>query len=254
MTQFGPPDEQPGIAAPPPAYQPTPVGTNTLGLVGFIVSLVGVLTLGCLAPVGLLLSAIALLKAPRGFAAAGTIISVLTLGTAAGVAVVAWPTVRAEIEQQIAIEANDVMLVDAFEIESYVLEHRAEIGVVPASIDGLGIDPYYLFDEWGNAYLYQQASDGPGFLLISLGPDGQPRTDDDVTYTLIDPDNAEVEWTLVTGPGPISDQSLARGGALDSLAPIADFWRFSLAEAGSLPPQGEADPDALGLGVELDAW
>ena len=57
--------------------QPQPPAKNTIGLVGFIVSLVSLITCGVLAPVGLLLSVIGLFKAPRGFAIAGTILGVI---------------------------------------------------------------------------------------------------------------------------------------------------------------------------------
>ncbi len=49
-------------------------GTNGFGLAGFIISLVSVLTMFLLAPVGLILSIIGLRKAPRGLAIAGVII------------------------------------------------------------------------------------------------------------------------------------------------------------------------------------
>lgn len=51
--------------------------SNTLGLAGFIVSLVGWVTCGVLCPVGALLSLIALGKRPRGFAVAGLIVGIL---------------------------------------------------------------------------------------------------------------------------------------------------------------------------------
>ena len=50
---------------------------NGLGLAGFITSIVGWITFGLLCPIGLLLSIIALFKAPRGFAIAGLVIGVL---------------------------------------------------------------------------------------------------------------------------------------------------------------------------------
>ncbi len=67
-----------------PAGQPNvtnvvvhPQPTNNLGLAGFITSLLGILSCGVLAPIGLLLSLIGLTKQPRGFAIAGTIIGLL---------------------------------------------------------------------------------------------------------------------------------------------------------------------------------
>src|ERR1043165_9168202 len=65
----------------PPGSAPYPIvpqrRTNGLGIAGFVVSLVGIFTLGLLCPIGLLLSFIALFRAPRGFAIAGLIIGLL---------------------------------------------------------------------------------------------------------------------------------------------------------------------------------
>ncbi len=54
--------------------------SNTLGLAGFIVSLVGWVTCGVLCPVGALLSLIALARRPRGFAVAGLVVGLLGSG------------------------------------------------------------------------------------------------------------------------------------------------------------------------------
>src|SRR5690348_9132833 len=51
--------------------------TNGLGLAGFITSLVGIVTCGVIAPIGLVLSLFGLMKPPRGFAIAGTIIGLI---------------------------------------------------------------------------------------------------------------------------------------------------------------------------------
>ena len=55
--------------------QPAP--TNGLGIAGFIVSLVGLLSCGLLCPIGFLLSLVGLTKQPRGFAIAGAIIGAI---------------------------------------------------------------------------------------------------------------------------------------------------------------------------------
>lgn len=51
--------------------------SNTIGTAGFITSIVGLLTCGCLSPLGLLFSLLGLLSRPRGFAFAGTILGVI---------------------------------------------------------------------------------------------------------------------------------------------------------------------------------
>jgi hypothetical protein len=69
---------------PVPRYLPAPA-SNDLGLAGFIVSLLGlVLSGGLLCPVGLVLSAMALRREPRGFAVAGFVIGLV--GTLMGLA------------------------------------------------------------------------------------------------------------------------------------------------------------------------
>lgn len=68
----------------PQAYYDQPPPTNALGIAGFVVSLSGmVVTFGLICPIGLVLSLIGLLKSPRGYAIAGSIIGVLgsILGT-----------------------------------------------------------------------------------------------------------------------------------------------------------------------------
>src|SRR5688572_12689736 len=88
MTQIPPYPHQAGAQY---AMQPDPAPSNGMGMAGFIVSLIGLLTCGLLAPIGLLLSLLGLLKRPRGFALAGLIISVI--GTVLLVAV-GWGMVK----------------------------------------------------------------------------------------------------------------------------------------------------------------
>lgn len=49
-------------------------GSNGLGVAGFVLSLIGLLSCGLLSPVGLILSLAGLSKEPSGLAVAGTII------------------------------------------------------------------------------------------------------------------------------------------------------------------------------------
>jgi hypothetical protein len=51
--------------------------TNVPGVVGFILSLFGILTCGCILPLGLILSVIGLWNEPRGLAIAGTMIGII---------------------------------------------------------------------------------------------------------------------------------------------------------------------------------
>ena len=48
--------------------------SNPLGIAGFVISILGILSCGLLAPLGLLLSGMAMFRRPRGLATAGTVL------------------------------------------------------------------------------------------------------------------------------------------------------------------------------------
>ena len=180
-----------------PYVQPAP--TNGLGIAGFIVSLVGiVVTCGALCPLGLLLSLFALLKRPRGFAIAGTIIGLVGTGfialffglfatavlTRAGTAVV---------EEQTGLTA-DVLAEAEHIIDTYHIDN----GKLPEGIEGnkllVGLE-----DGWGGSIRYDH-EDELRYLVRSPGEDGEFDTDDDVTSG---PGNGEFDSPddTTTGPG-----------------------------------------------------
>jgi hypothetical protein len=159
------------------AYQPP--RTNGLGIAGFIISLVGlVFTLGFLCPIGLLLSFIALFRAPRGFAVAGFILGLigsiivgifLVLLFFFGMAMfsmftMGWPAVATlgGIE-----EANR-------KIVSYEAAHA---GALPTDVDGdKVIAPAQ--DGWGHTLHFRRK--GSGYEIRSAGQDGILDTPDDI--------------------------------------------------------------------------
>ena len=59
--------------------QIAPPPSNGLGVAGFVCGILGLLTCGILAPLGLLFSLVGLIKRPRGLAIAGFIISIVAL-------------------------------------------------------------------------------------------------------------------------------------------------------------------------------
>lgn len=169
--------------------------TNTLGLVGFILSIVGLCSGGLLSPVGFIISLVALKDQPKGFAIAGAVIgglgscgillSLLVIplfligilvaagATAAAVALAAaigGPQLEAAVELQI--------------IERMVERYQDEQGALPATLD----DMFNRFnpseglrkDPWGHAYLFEPATDGASFRVFSAGPDGIPGNADDI--------------------------------------------------------------------------
>lgn len=160
----------------PPA-RPRP--TNGLGLAGFIVSLVGFF-LGCvLCPVGLLLSLIALFKAPRGFAIAGVIlgligsiipalvlfffgfaiITAISLGKPGFATIIAQQEARQRIDT-LAAAAGNALPEDA--------EGDLAIG---GKMDG-----------WGHPFRYRRLG-ATQFEIRSAGPDGILETSDDFSET-----------------------------------------------------------------------
>lgn len=135
--------------------------SNSLGIAGFICSLLGLLTAGVLSPVGLILSLIALGRQPRGFAIAGVVLGLL--GTCGGVIVLVifGAALLALIGIGMAaafLALNDPqrmeITVDMANIEQAVERSRHETGYLPASLSSLGLSQDTLADPWGHPYSY----------------------------------------------------------------------------------------------------
>jgi len=139
--------------------------SNTLGLVGFILAF-------CLSPIGLILSLIAMFKAPRGFAIAGVVVGLV--GTAL------WVVVGGGIFffAGVALKAKQVS--DQLTMVQSALESaKTPDGAYPSDLSGVaaGADP------WGNPLVYERTPDTKGYLLTSTGPDGKIDTADDIPTT-----------------------------------------------------------------------
>ena len=168
------------------------VDTNGLGLAGFITSVIGLLTGGCLSPVGLLLSFIAVFKAPRGFAIAGLVIGLIgALGfiliglLLGGVLVLVTVLGVAAVGQVVSAGGLDaVHTMGQFkDISAQVTQHRGPDGSFPTSLAAAGLASGSIVDPWGNPIEYTLVQDGRGFALTSAGPDGQLATPDDLSLT-----------------------------------------------------------------------
>lgn len=163
------------------AGAPAKPETNALGIAGFVVSLVGLLlTGGCLSPVGLVLSIVAVFKAPRGFAIAGIILGVIgSLGF-----IIAFVVLGAVVLAMFAVIATVGMAGwEAYsELDTYkdqLNAYYAEHGSYPYALDEVGVDLDRLDQVYGGNWAYERSEDGNSFTIAGPGPDGQEGTEDD---------------------------------------------------------------------------
>lgn len=172
--------------------QPVQPGTNSLGVAGFVISIVGLCVGGLLSPVGLVLSLVALGKQPRGFAVAGVIIGAIgSCGII--IAIIALPVALAlafGIAAAVGLTAlagpQAESYVEMFVIATNVEEHAQQsAGTLPATIaEGAPkLNASQITDPWNHPYQYELTQNGQAFRLYSMGPDGVAKTPDDVRYT-----------------------------------------------------------------------
>lgn len=156
--------------------------SNPLGLAGFIVSLVGLCSGGALSPIGLILSAVAVFRRPRGFAIAGLVLGalgvawVVLLAAIVGVAMLA-AVLLGMVEGRGALETA----VDGWKIRDAIVEYHEDHGDWPADIGQVsGVEPGRLEDRWGRPYHIEIDDERHELRLVSDGPDGEAGTDDDI--------------------------------------------------------------------------
>lgn len=170
-----------------PSPAPNTPGTNGLGLAGFIVSLLGILgTCGLLSPVGLIMSAFAMRKEPKGFAVAGLVIGII--GTLTGlIGVIFFGVVFLSI---IALAGAGIALsgpnLETFgtimETSEEINEYYETMNTLPESLDAITtMEPGLGTDAWGNTLIYT-IQDENAYALTSMGEDGIADTDDDITW------------------------------------------------------------------------
>jgi len=140
---------------------PRPSG-NGMGIAGFVISLVGLLTCGILCPLGLIFSLIGLGKQPKGLAIAGTVIGALGSLLLVGILTVGMPMIKTVIRFAEATHA----------IETYHEEH----GEYPdeEEVQSLLTEP----DGWGTPFRYRRTPDG--YEITSAGMDRKFDTSDDI--------------------------------------------------------------------------
>lgn len=165
--------------------------TNTLGIAGFICSLVGIFTGGLLSPVGLIISLVAMGKQPRGFAIAGLILGIL--GTCGGLIVLVLFGTAILAAIGIAVLAIALSETEKVEITSDMIKIAAAVegykeqnDYLPAGLELLSLDESTRRDPWGQQYRYVQLDPKEQFDLVSAGEDKAFDTDDDVRLSEID--------------------------------------------------------------------
>ncbi len=165
---------------PPPLYVVQPSRTNGLGIAGFIVSLVGIISCGVLSPIGLLLSFIAIFRAPRGFALAGLIIGFLGSVWAIFILLLGGLSIllaAVGIGAAVPVVVSEVRM---GKIAAIVAEHKNPDGTFPTDIATLpGISPEEGTDVWGHPF-HIVVKGVNEFEIVSDGPDGIAGTSDDI--------------------------------------------------------------------------
>lgn len=236
-----------GYGMEPPFAQPR--ATNTLGLIGFILGVVGLcITGGILSPVGLVISFVALFRPPRGFAVAGVIVGlvgtcgcswlgiplllvavgVLSLGAMMGF-VSGVISSTAGKEAATAFHIGVIM----FGLNAYVGQH----GSLPPALSDLDLPAEVLKDGWGGAFSYTPGEDGKSFKLSSPGADGTPGSKDDL------------DLTGVVGPGnqvTIKEARSTRSGKMTVRSTKTD------GSSGEADADADAAEDADGAGAPAE--
>ncbi len=169
---------------------------NGLGVVGFVIAVIGLaIPTGIVALLGLMISLVALGRAPRALAGLGvvtgligtvvwlvlTIVAIFGMLIAGAVAVVfgagAFILTQPEIIEVTSDMLNTTMV---------VVEYEKEHDQLPADIAALGLGVSTQTDPWGRVYQYKLVDADPGFDIVSSGSDGEFGTDDDMALSSLD--------------------------------------------------------------------
>ena len=158
--------------------------SNSMGLAGFIVSLVGWLSCGLLCPIGLVLSVLGMRKEPRGFALAGLILGLL--GSVWGIVAVFFGgfailigcagIVCGGLAPQVVTKVH--IASTAREVAAFQRVH----GRIPASMEEInGHVRRSMRDGWDRPLHVLDDGKG-GFVITSDGPDGVQGNSDDIEH------------------------------------------------------------------------
>lgn len=229
--------------AAPPTYIYTPPPGNPIGFAGFVVSLTGMVAcLGLICPIGLLLSLFALVKSPRGYAIAGSILgvfgsilctlTVLVASGAIGAGLFADPN-QTHSQTSQTIDSASVSIDKHFTTKNLSLPDANEGNLLIA----------FHSDEWGNQLLYTPAQGSTTrYTITSAGPDGMYQTSDDIAQT----------YNALNAVAPSN-----RGDVIEP-ADIDEAFEFAARTiAKAFPPDASVPtPEQIELqaGTLYDAW
>ncbi len=185
-------------SAPYPQYVMVPMKEgNGLGVAGFFIAAIGLLIpTGLVALLGLLVSLVALGKAPRGFAGMGVLVGLvgtaiwmaitgiaIVAALAIGVGAVLFTSAAFVLMQPEIIEVTS----DMVNVTIAAVEYEDKNGELPEGLDSLALSVSMTTDPWGNPYRYVITTDDElGFDVVSSGSDGIMGTDDDMALSKIE--------------------------------------------------------------------
>jgi hypothetical protein len=149
---------------------------NPLGVLGSVVSVLGIFTLGIISPIGLGLSMLALLRGPRGSAMFGTLLGALGTGF---LLLWGWGVVAGINAVDTAVKSDETaaaMRTAVAKIEEYRQEYRQ----LPEGVEGnVLLIEAELNDAWGQSLRYDSI-DKRQYAVRSAGPDREFDTADDL--------------------------------------------------------------------------
>lgn len=135
--------------------------SNPLAIVGFVLAF-------CLPPIGLLLSFIALFRAPRAFAVAGIIVGIIGSAILGVFGVWAIP---------LGLRVSEVV-VDGTKVKEAAAAYVGTNSAPPPDLSSLHLPTEFTVDPWGQAYRFTPGDAG-SWTLASAGMDGAWDTADD---------------------------------------------------------------------------
>ncbi len=147
--------------------EPRVPARNGLGLAGFIVSLVGIVSCGLTAPIGLILSLVALKRPPKGLAIAGLVIGFVGCLEGVGAVILGVKFVKPMVETMAVLAETQQELEDRYR----------DTHEIPTAAEGQELIADRI-DGWGTAIQY--APGESGFTLRSAGLDTIFGTEDDL--------------------------------------------------------------------------